>query len=210
MSWARRLVNTFRAGRTDRDIARELSFHVSERIDQLRAEGVPLEEARLAAQRQLGNSLRLRKEAYQMNSIGWLEQLLQDVRLTSRMLRRSPAFASAAISTLAIGIGATTAIFSVIYAVLIRPLPYPEPDRLVSVYQSAQFQQTTSNNIRLTSTMYLTYREHNQTFAEFGRVASADGSGHRAGRSRRGPWGRAHVRRARRARCAARDRPMVL
>jgi putative ABC transport system permease protein len=181
MSWARRLLNTFRAGRTDRDITRELSFHVSERIDQLRAEGVPLEEAHLAAQRQLGNSLRLRKEAYHMNSIGWLEQLLQDVRLTSRMLRRSPAFAVAAISTLAIGIGATAAVFSVVNAVLIRPLPYPDPDRLIGVFHSAQFQQTTSNNIRLTSTMYLTYREHNQAFAEFGvwrpQTAAVTGQG---------------------------------
>ena len=151
MSWARRLLNTFRAGRTDRDIARELSFHVSERIDQLRAEGVPLDEARLAAQRQLGNSLRLRKEAYQMNRIGWMDRLMQDVRLTSRMLRGA-AFAGAAISTLAIGIGATTAVFSLVYArVLIRAAPTPSPIDCRRV-PSAQFQETTSNNVRLTST----------------------------------------------------------
>jgi predicted permease len=168
MSWFRRLTTTFRAGRVERDIARELSFHESERIDQLRDQGMSLGEARRAARRQLGNSLWLREETYQMNSIGWMEHVARDIRLTSRMLRRSPGFAAAAIATLAIGIGATTAVFSLVYAVLIRPLPYPSPDRLISVFHSARFQETTSNNVRLTSTMYLTYKEHNQTFAEFG------------------------------------------
>jgi putative ABC transport system permease protein len=107
-------------------------------------------------------------EIYQMNSIGTLEQLTTDLRFASRMLRRNTGFALAAIGTLALGIGATTAIFSVVNGVLIRPLPYPQPDALVGIWHSAQFQGVTSGNIRLSSTMYLAYREHNQTFQEFG------------------------------------------
>jgi predicted permease len=168
MPWFRRLLNTLRRGRVDRDLQRELGFHIAERIDQLRAEGMSLDEARLAAQKQFGNALRIREDTHEMNNIGWIERLTNDLRVTLRMIRKSPGFALAAIMTLALGIGATTAVFSVVNAVLIRPLPYPDPDSVVGVWHSAQFQGITSNNIRLSSTMYLTYREQAETFADFG------------------------------------------
>jgi predicted permease len=179
MPWLRRLANSFRHTRVERDIDRELAFHIAERIDQLRAEGLSFDEARLAAHRQLGSPRRVREETYEMDSMGWLERLGEDVRVTLRMLRKSPGFALAAIATLALGIGATTAIFSVVNGVLIRPLPYPEPESLIGVWHSAQFQGMTSNNVRLSSTMYFTYRDHNETFAEFGlwRTAQAGVTG---------------------------------
>lgn len=168
MSWLRRLINTFRPGQLHRDIDRELAFHIAERADQLRAEGLHAEEAARRARIQFGSALRIREETHEVNNIGWIERLTNDLRVTFRMIGKSPGFAAAAILTLALGIGSTTAVFSVVNAVLIRPLPYPEPERLMGVWHSAQFQGITSNNVRLSSTMYLTYREQAETFADFG------------------------------------------
>src|SRR5215204_2934955 len=168
MPWLRRLVNVFRSRRVDRDIQREVDFHINERADQLHSEGMPLAQARETARRHFGNTLRIREDSRRINSIGWLELLFQEFRFAMRVFRKSPAFAATAVLTLGLGIGATAAVFSVVDAVLIRPLPYPDPDRLIGIWHSAQFQAVTSRNVRLSSTMYLTYREHNRTFAEFG------------------------------------------
>src|SRR6185503_15954168 len=132
-----------------------------------------------AARRQLGSAALVREEIHQMNGIGRLEQLTADLRFAFRMLRRNAGFTVAAIGTLALGIGATTTIFTVVNGVLIRPLPYAQPDALVGVWHHAQFAGISSSNIRLSSTMYLTYREHNQTFREFGvwRTGSANVTG---------------------------------
>lgn len=178
MFWDR-LANVFRARRVDRDIQRELEFHIRERADQLHAEGMPLDQARAAARRQFGNALRIREDAHGANSIAWMEQLTHELRHAMRVFRKSPGFAATATLTLGLGIGATAAVFSVVDAVLIRPLPYPDPDRLIGVWHSAQFQAITSRNVRPSSTMYLTYREHNRTFEHVGlwRSASATVTG---------------------------------
>jgi predicted permease len=167
MFW-NRLINLLRPRRLDRDIQRELEFHVAERADQLHAEGVPLDEARRTARRHFGNALRIREDTHRVNSVGWIEPFTQEVRVSLRMFRKTPGFAAVAVVTLGLGIGATTAVFSVLNGILIRPLPYPEPDTLIGVWHSAQFQAITSRNVRLSSTMYLTYREHNRTFEEIG------------------------------------------
>jgi predicted permease len=178
MLWYR-LINLFRPRRVDRDIQRELEFHINERTDQLHAEGVPLDQARQAARRQFGSALRIREDAHRVDSVGWVEQLGQELRFAMRVFRKNPGFAATAVLTLALGIGATVAVFSVVNAVLIRPLPYPDPDRLIGLWHSAQFQAVTSRNVRLSSTMYLTYREHNRTFEHVGlwRSASATVTG---------------------------------
>jgi predicted permease len=168
MSLARRLWNTLRPARVQRDIDREQSFHLAERADQLRTEGLSADEATRRARIQFGNPTLQRERTRDVDVAGRLDAFLRNVRHAVRSLARTPGFAITAVLTLALGIGATTTIFSIVNAVLVRPLSYPQPDALVGVWNSAQFQGLTSNNVRLSSTMYLTYAERNQTFQEFG------------------------------------------
>src|SRR6516162_11443108 len=98
----------------------------------------------------------------------WLEAIAKDVRYALRGLWKKPAFTSITIITIGLGIAATTAIFSVVNGILIKPLPYPEPEKLVGVWHSAVIQGTPFESMNLSDAMYFTYREANQTFQKFG------------------------------------------
>ena len=103
-----------------------------------------------------------------MNTLTFLEGLLRDARHALRMIRLNPVFSTAAILSLALGIGANTAIFSVVNAVLIRPLPYPRPESLVGVFNSAVIQSETFTDMALGPGMYAALKEHSAAFQEFG------------------------------------------
>lgn len=135
IAWLQRLWNTIRPGRLERDIQRELAFHIAERTDQLRAEGLSEAEAARHARARFGN-ITLQRERTRDVSISLLfDRLQRDLRHAVRALRRTPAFTVTAVSTLALGIGANAVVFSAIDAVLLRPLPFPDGDRLMELRQ---------------------------------------------------------------------------
>src|SRR5256885_2761038 len=101
-------------------------------------DGMSGDEARAAARRRIGNPLRLREQSHEPWTFARVETFARDVRHSLRLMRRDPAFTLTALATLALGIGLNTAVFSVAYGVLWRPLPYPNPDRLVLINSTQQ------------------------------------------------------------------------
>ena len=128
--WARTLL---RPGRAERDLRDELEFHIADRADALAAAGLTTAEARRRAERELGDPTRVAEYCQDSWRGRWLDVLIQDVRYAVRILRRSPGFTAAAATTLALGIGANTAMFSLVNGILLQPLPFPDADRLIQV-----------------------------------------------------------------------------
>jgi putative ABC transport system permease protein len=168
MSWTR----IFRRTKWDAERARELNAYVESETTENISRGMPPEEARDAARRKLGNTTQIREEIYHMNSLGFLETFLQDARFALRMLRKNPGFTAIAVLTLALGIGANTAIFSVVYAVLLKPLPYPNSGQLVSVFDAKLSEGIPRNGFSYNNFNEL--HDQNQVFSELAGVQNHD------------------------------------
>jgi putative ABC transport system permease protein len=138
ISWWNRLLTLLRSGRLARDIDDEIAFHLAMRQAEHERNGLAPDIARRTAARQFGNVTVLKEQTRDMWTFPSFESLVQDLRYALRTLRRAPAFALIAVLVLAIGIGATTAMFSLIDAMLVRGLPYPQADRLVVLIGNVQ------------------------------------------------------------------------
>ena len=153
------------------DLSVSIQEHIAERTEELVEEGMPHGRAEQTARREFGNVTVIQergREAWQWSA---LESILADIKLTFRRLKKSPGFAVTVLLTLAIGIGANTTVFSVVNGVLLKPLPYPESDRLVALWVNAPGAAGLTNfssGLRLSSSMYFTFAEQNRTFQSLG------------------------------------------
>ena len=132
----RRLLALVNARRLDTQLDDEVLAHLELAERDGIAAGLSPEDARRAARRHFGSIERMKEEHRDRRSVRWMDSLVKDVRYGLLLLRRDPGFAFVAIAVMAIGIGANTAMFSVMDAVMLKPLPYPEPERIVRVWET--------------------------------------------------------------------------
>jgi putative ABC transport system permease protein len=151
------------------DLSAEIEAHVEFEVEENMARGMPPDEARAAARRHAGNLTRIQERAAEAWSFPPLETIAQDVRYGVRGIRRSPGFSLVVVLTLALGIGANTAIFSVVNAVLLRPLPYPAAERLVWLGES----DPKAEGISVTWVNYQHWRSENRSFEDMAGFQTA-------------------------------------
>jgi hypothetical protein len=159
-----RLRDAFKRQMLDRELDDEIATHLELAAAEMQARGMNHEEARRAALKGFGGLTRTREADRDVRSFPLIESVWADLSAAVRMLQKQPRFAAVAIVTLALGIGATTAVYSVVNSVLLKPLPFRDPDRLVAVYHVTPASQ---KDIQGAAT-YFTYRDHGQVFEDVG------------------------------------------
>jgi putative ABC transport system permease protein len=133
--WIRRARAFFERERQAAELREEMRLHVELRARKLRLQGLRADEAGFAARRQFGNATRYQGESSELWGWAMWERFIQDLRQGARTLAKSPGFTAIAVATLAVGLGINTGVFSIVNAVMLRALPYQEPERLVSLWE---------------------------------------------------------------------------
>jgi predicted permease len=154
----------WRGPNREADLDRELRSHLELEAEEQQEQGASSSEAPWAAKRALGNWTRTKEATREMWKYASLERFIQDLRYGARLFMRSPGFSIVAVLTLALGIGANTAIFSVVNAVLLKPLPYREPDRLVHIWEGKVGEGALKNVVEPFN--FLDWRERNRSFEQ--------------------------------------------
>lgn len=163
----RRLLFYLRRDKFDQELEEEMRFHLEMKTEENLRSGMDRKEARFAAQRQFGNQTLLREVSREMWRFKWLETVWQDLRYGVRMLTKKPAYSAIAVLTLALGIGANTAIFSVVNAVLLKPLPFAAPDELMALGQN-----DSQNRVGLSNFSFRNFADLQDQIQAFERLAA--------------------------------------
>jgi putative ABC transport system permease protein len=171
----------FISQKRDQDMSDEMAFHIESKTRELVEAGMSETDARLEARRRFGSVLKQKEAGHEIRVGRFFEDTLRDARHMGRGLRRSPGFTLAVVLTLALGIGANTAIFSIVDQLLLRPLPYPEGDNLVMVYEA----QSSNSHNSVSPATWLDWQRDNHTLERLaawtsGRAAILTGAGEAA------------------------------
>jgi putative ABC transport system permease protein len=160
----RRLLTLRRRGQFDRELAEEMRFHLEMKVEENVGGGMTHEEALHAARRQFGNQTLLREVSREMWGFNAIETLIHDLRYGARMLLKRPGFTLVVVVTLAFGIGANAALFSVVNGVLLRSLPYQEPERIVTLWEHNTREGIARDDVSPAN--FLDWRERQRVFSE--------------------------------------------
>ena len=177
MIWGR-IVDVFRRRRLDADLESQLAHHLDGLEAEARAQGLSADEARAAARRAMGGLTQVRDAYRDQLTVPVLDALGRDVGYALRAMRNNPTFTIVVVLTLGIGIGANTAVFSVLNSVLLKPLSYPRSEELVKIRLIAPGAtgSSASDGLNLSPSMYFTYAEHNQVFQSLGVWIATNGT----------------------------------
>lgn len=168
MNWLKQL---FSRKQLYSELEQEIQAHLDEKMEELVADGMPREEAVYSARREFGNVQLIQENSREVWGWSSVESVLLDIRHALHALSRNPVFTVVALLTIAIGIAANAAVFSVVNSVLLKPLSYPHAEQLVALHQTAPGAEGLAdfeNGLLLSPSMYFTYAGHNQTFQSVG------------------------------------------
>src|ERR1700760_3552396 len=149
----------------DAELERELRSDLELEEEEQREGGISGEEARYAALRAFGNPTLIREQTRAIWSWTWLESLARDLRLSLRTLRRTPSFTVIAVLVMAMGIGANVALFTVVRGVLLKPLPFHDPDRLVMLYEADFHEDDTAGSNTVSGGIYAEWKKQNRSYS---------------------------------------------